>query len=442
MHKTHLVKLTLLLQLESRARTASVDELPYVIVNETSELLPYRQALLWEPDTESIIAASGIITPEKNSPYALWSVAMFRNFYDQAQAQQIASFDANDLSAELAVEWDHWVPAFGLWIPLNSPESANRILILFRDTPWSDGETHLLSYLAEAYGHAFARFSTHHASLSWRQHLQNSKNRLIIVALLLVIALYPGRQSVLAPAEVIAHQPNLVRSPLEGVIETFYVQPNDEVKTGQKLFSLDMTQLQSRLKVSEETRDIAQTEYLQTTQQALLLDPAAKAKLASLKIKWDQQIAEVDYVRSLLDRCQVTADRAGIAVFDDPNDWLGRPVTQGEKILAIADPKDVELEIRLPMDDILALETGNPVDFFPNIAPHRPLSAQLSYLSYRTAPTPANVMAYRIKARFTENSELPRLGYHGTAKLYGNHQPLILWLLRKPIRTLRLWMPW
>ncbi len=245
----------------------------------------------------------------------------------------------------------------------------------------------------------------------------------------------------LAEAEVIPHQPNMVRAPLEGVVESFYVQPNEEVNAGQKLFSLDMTQLQSRLNVAEETRDIAQTEYLQMTQQALL-DPTVKAKLAGLKSKWDQQAAEVDYVRTLLERCVVTATQSGVTVFDDPNDWLGRPVTQGEKILAVANPQAVELEVRLPMDDLIELKAGDEVLFFSNVAPHHPLQASLTYFSYRTSPTPAEVMAYRLKAEFADTANLPRLGYHGTAKLYGTRRPFLLWLLRKPLRTARLWLPW
>jgi HlyD family secretion protein len=147
-------------------------------------------------------------------------------------------------------------------------------------------------------------------------------------------------------------------------------------------------------------------------------------------------------VRTLLQRSDVNSTIEGVTVFDDPNDWLGRPVTQGEKILAVADPKSVELEIRLPMEDLIVLEPGSEVLFFSNITPHKPLDAKLNYFSYRATPTPADVMAYRLKASFSEHEELPRLGYHGTAKLYGTRRPFILWLLRKPILTMRLWLTW
>lgn len=437
----HLLRLTLLLQLESRARLAPAEELPYVMVNETSELFPYRQALLWRKDPARLVAASGVVSVEKNSPYALWLTPMLQHFRLDPRAESITAFSAEDLPPELADDWSDWAPEFGLWAPLPAPSGGTHLLAFFRDTPWNAAEIHLLSYLTESYGYALALSEAAKPAKPWREHAHGHKRQLIIGGLILAAAFFPIRQSVLAEAEVIAHQPNMVRAPLEGVVENFYVQPNEQVRAGQKLFSLDMTQLQSRLKVAEETRDIAQTEYLQTTQQALL-DPAAKAKLASLKGKWDQQTAEADYVRTLLERCLVTANQDGVTVFDDPNEWLGRPVTQGEKILAVANPQAVELEVRLPMEDLIMLEPGDEVLFFSNVTPHRPLPARLTYFSYRTSPTPAEVMAYRLKAEFTDTANLPRLGYHGTAKLYGTRRPFLLWLLRKPLRTARLWLPW
>jgi hypothetical protein len=436
-----LLRLTLLLQLERRARQAPVDELPFVIVNETAELLPYRQAILWHKGHACLEAASGIAKPEKNSPYALWLRPVLQHLARDPRTSSVMAFAAEDVPEELAKDWYEWLPEFALWTPLLTPSSNKYGLVLFRDAAWTEAEMQLVGYLAETYGHALALAEAGPPQRSWLKRFGNRKIQFLITAVLVAASCYPVRQSVLAEAEVIPIKPNLVRAPLEGVVETFYVQPNEDVKAGQKLFSLDMTQLRSRLEVAEETRDIAKTEYLQTTQQAML-DPTVKSKLAGLKSKWDQQVAEVDYVRTLLKRSLVTATRAGVTVFDDPNDWLGKPVTQGEKILAVADPDIVELEVRLPMDDLIALDPGAEVLFFSNISPHKPLQASLNYFSYRATPTPADIMAYRLKATFTDTASLPRLGYRGSAKLYGARKPFILWLFRKPIQTVRLWLTW
>jgi Biotin-lipoyl like/HlyD family secretion protein len=436
-----LLRLTLLLQLERRARQASGKELPFVLVNETVELVPYRQAVFWRNDNARIEAVSGVAKPELNSPYSLWLKPVLQQIAPSENALQIKPFTVNDLTPELAKDWSEWLPEHGLWIPLPGTSGIKYALALFREDNWNDAELHMLSYLGEAYGHAISLVEAAKPITPWQDRLKIRKNQLIIGGLLLLALFFPVRQYVLAEAEVIPQHPNLVRAPLEGVVETFYVKPNEAVKVGQKLFSLDKTELRSRLEVAKEKRDSAQTDYMQTTQEAML-DPTVKFKLAGLKSKWEQESEEVDYVSTLLLRCDVTATIPGVTVFDDPNDWLGRPVKQGEKILAVADPKAVELEIRLPMEDLLELEAGAEVLFFSNITPHKPLDARLNYFSYRASPTPAEVMAYRLKASFAENEEKPRLGYHGTAKLYGTRRPFILWLLRKPIQTVRLWLTW
>jgi hypothetical protein len=436
-----LLRLTLLLQLEQRARQAPVQELPFVLVNETSELLPYRQAVLWRKDLAQIEAVSGVAKPERNSPYSLWLKPALLHVDASEGALQIKPFSAKDLTSELAKDWAEWLPEHGLWIPLPGSVGTKYVLVLFREDNWNDAEIHLLSYLAGAYGHAFSLVEAAAPAIPWQDRIRQRKTQLIIGGILLLALFFPVLQYVLAEAEVVPQRPNLVRAPLEGVVETFYIKPNETVKVGQKLFSLDKTELRSRLEVAREKRDSAQTDYMQTTQEAML-DPTVKFKLAGLKSKWEQAAEEVDYVRTLLQRCEVSATVPGVAVFDDPSDWLGRPVKQGEKILAVSDPKAVELEIRLPMEDLIVLESGSDVLFFSNISPHKPLDARLNYFSYRATPTPAEVMAYRLKASFTENDVLPRLGYHGTAKLYGTRRPFILWILRKPIQTLRLWLTW
>ncbi len=434
-----LIRLTLLLQLERRARQASVKELPYVLVNETSELIPYRQAVLWRKDNGTIEAVSGVAKPEPNSPYALWLTPMLQHLSRSENANKIMPFTAQEVPKELAAEWVDWVPEHGLWLPVPSVFGNRYVLALFRETAWNEAEIHLLSYLIEAYGHAYSLGEAAKPVVPFYDRLKLRKNQLILAAFVVLALFFPIRQSVLAEAEVVAYKPNLVRSPLEGIVESFYVQPNETVKVGQKLFSLDKAELKSRLEVAKEKRDSAQTEYLQTTQEAML-DPKVKYKLAGLKSKWEQEAAEVEYVGTLLKRCDVNATIAGVTVFDDPNDWLGRPVKQGEKIMAVADPDAVELEVHLPMEDLIALEPGDDVLFFSNITPHKPLEARLNYFSYRASLTPSEIMAYRLKADFIERAALPRLGYHGTAKLYGSRKPFILWLLRKPIRTLRLWL--
>jgi hypothetical protein len=151
----------------------------------------------------------------------------------------------------------------------------------------------------------------------------------------------------------------------------------------------------------------------------------------------DQRRADATYAQSLLDRIHVTASRSGIALFDDPNDWIGRPVTIGERLMEIADPSQAELEIWLPVADAITLKTGADVDFFLNISPGAPLHATLRQASYEATLSPSGLLGYRLKALFADGSRVPRIGLRGTAKVYGERVSLFYYLMRRPLAAVR-----
>ncbi|MBN3049900.1 hypothetical protein H4F55_22420, partial [Pectobacterium brasiliense] len=53
---------------------------------------------------------------------------------------------------------------------------------------------------------------------------------------------------------------------------------------------------------------------------------------------------------------------------------------------------------------------------------------------------PDNEMAYRLRARFTQDDPQLRVGLKVTAKLYGKRTVLFDYLLRKPQASLRVWL--
>lgn len=84
----------------------------------------------------------------------------------------------------------------------------------------------------------------------------------------LSLFLIPVRQTSLAPAEVIALDAEAVAAPIDGVVKTIHVRPNQAVQVGQPLFSLDDTTLRNRLEVAQKSVAVADAELQAATQKA------------------------------------------------------------------------------------------------------------------------------------------------------------------------------
>ena len=441
-----------LLDLERRAREASTpQELGFLLVNDTHSLVPYRQAVLWLAD-HGVHTLSGVLQPEANAPYVLWLDAVCQHLASGSRATT-RTITAQDLPAQLAAEWAEWWPAHALWIvmPAHAAEpgaAPAAAALLVRDDVWPEDTQAWLREWVNAWWHAFnalhrprtgtwraltARLKAHFSPQAQRPWWKQNWARWT-VGVLAILAL-PVRLSVLAPGELVPAHPVVIRAPLDGVVDTFHIQPNQVVKKNQPLFGFDEALIQSKLEVAEQTLATAETEYRQTTQQALL-DAKYRTQLALLTGKIEEKRAEADYLREQLHRARVLAPSDGVALLDDPSEWIGKPVSVGERIMRIAAPDDTEVEAWLPLADAIALEPGADVSLYLNASPLSPVAAEVRYMAHDSVQRPDGSYAYRIRAKLKETTQ-HRVGLKGTAKLQGGWVPLAYWAMRRPLAVLR-----
>jgi multidrug resistance efflux pump len=257
---------------------------------------------------------------------------------------------------------------------------------------------------------------------------------------LLLLFVCPVRLSVLAPGELVPANPAVVRAPLEGVIDKFHVRPNERVQAGQPLFSFDETALASRLDVARQVLNTAQAEYRQMAQLALN-DARSKGQLAVLLGRIGEKQAEVEFLSSQLSRSRVTAPLDGVAIFDDPAEWLGRPVQVGERVMKVAQAEEAEIEAWVPVGDAIPLLVGSPVNLYLAASPFSSVGGSLRYMAHDALPRPDGSYAYRIRASLRDSSSL-RIGLKGTARLQGDWVPLGYWVLRRPLALVRQFLVW
>jgi hypothetical protein len=442
-------------------RAASLEELAFMAVNDTLALCDYRQAALWLAGG-GLKALSGVVELESNAPYAHWLGRVCSFLHGQAGTAdlpgQLWAFTADQLPEALAAEWAEWLPAHALWIPIRvrqkpgagEPATASGGLLLAGAEPWSADSLGLLSEWMAAWSHAWralARPATawpfigtlHGGShpdggASHRPRWWKRPRTALAAAALAAMGL-PVHLSVLAPGEIVPANPAVIRAPVDGVIGQFQVRPNEAVKAGQALFHFDEAPIAARLEVALQALATAEAEYRQQAQQAVS-DARSKPLLASALGKIEEKRAEADYVKGQFDRSRVSAPQDGIALFDDPGEWIGKPVQTGERVMRIAAPGEVEVEAWLPIGDAIPLSEDASVTLYLAANPLQPLSATVRYLAHDAVARPDGTYAYRLRARLTTPTE-QRVGMKGTAKLSGDWVPLGYWVFRRPLATVR-----
>lgn len=431
------------LQLERTARHAeSRSSLGFTIVNETRRLIAFRQAAFLLVDSGGrrarVEAVSGVAVLDRNAPYLRWLEAVARHVQaNRDLATGVVILSVDDLPAELARDWDEFAGASILLCPMALPDGHRvGLLWLVRDGDWDESDTVLLERLAECYAHAWV------ALLGRRSRVMGARLPKIAGAAiglsLAVLLLVPVRQSALAPAQVVAADPTVMAAPMDGVVRAIHVDPNQAVAEGAPLFSFDDTSLRNNLEIAERSLSIAEAEHRQTAQGAFR-DSEATARLAFLEAQIALRRAERDYARELLGWVTVAAPVAGVVVLHDKNDWIGRPVSTGQRIMMIADPLVTELRIMLPVADAISLEPGAQIDLFLDVSPASPVPATLVSAAYEAEETPSGQLAYRVTASFDDETA-PRLGLRGTAKIFGDPAPLFIHLFRRPVSGLRQWL--
>lgn len=230
-------------------------------------------------------------------------------------------------------------------------------------------------------------------------------------------------------------QPAVIRAPLDGVIAQIYVQPNAFVKAGQLLFSFDEAPISSRLEVARYALTSAQTEYRQQAQMAVS-DSKSKGQLAMALGKIGEKQADADYLENQFQRAHVIAPQDGVALFDDPSEWIGRPVQTGEKVMKIAAPQDMEIEAWVPVGDAIPLPDAAKVSMYLSTTPFDALTGQVRYLGHDALVRPDGNYAYRLRARL-DGASTQRVGLKGTVKVQGPWVPLVYWMLRRPLAVIR-----
>lgn len=411
------------------AACATREELGFHILNHTAEALPYDRAVLLEP--QQLLGISGSALPDRHSALAQTLLTLNRS---AVEGSRILS-DA-DVPAPLLRHWQDYRNGCGgcsvLRIELGAGLPA-LWLERWNSVAWRESEMQTLLPLCGGYADLWRR-------LGARRRLHVSRKTLLMAAgALLVLALVPLRLRIVAPCEVIAQNPSAIAAKIDGVIERVLVRPGQRVERGARLVQLQPQIVEHELEAARQATGEAYARYV-SARSGALHDPAQRAQLPELGSRLREEQARLALAEFRAENLRIDSPAGGVAVIGDPDEWAGRPVTAGERILQIADPARTRVRIYLPLSDKIDFPPDAPVKVLLSNDSASSRSAILRQVAAHASDRAGGETCFFAEADWQSASagELS-LGVSGTAVVYGKRVPLLYWLLRRPLAALRGW---
>ncbi len=420
----------------------SREALQFIIVNDTVHLIHYDRALLFsfENDKTELVAVSGL-TKINTFSERIKKLQEIAKYIDNPMKPQILTEEAfwkeKNLWKELEIETGSSV----LWLPM---VIDNKLILGLWAEKWKGNQFKLPEKevlellhgtLMPGYANAWLKFQS---KFSIRQFLKRDKTQwyvagftLFVLSLLIHVPL-----RVVAPCEVVAKDPYVISAPLEGIIEQVDVIPGEPVQKDALLASYDARVPLQTLKVAEKQVDIAQKE-LNRVMTLGLRDEKSQTELAIANQKLQKEIASLDLAKHHASLLKVLSPIKGIVILDNPEDWRGKPVKVGEKIMVIADQLNTKVKMWIPENDNVVLRFDIPVKVYLNISPETSYEAKLIYIANESILNEENISSFIAEAEWVNQPSDLKLGLKGTAILYGDNVPLLYYIIRKPWASFR-----
>lgn len=432
--------LSAVLQLEEAARnTEDLLSLHYFIVNETRRIVHYRHAVLLKANAHGkpgfqAIRASGTSLLDRSIPKIQWIERLTGNLVNSTPDGQPVTVTPEQLPETLQKDWNSFSLPFPVWVAMRLPDNTLiGSLWLEKETPWSDTELFLVKRLADSYAHAWGYFTRQRRMPSWTL---STEKKWAVAALLAILFLLPVRHSTLGPVRVVAKDPLVVSAPIDGVVASIPVEPGQMITQGTTLFSYEDTNYRNEYSVAEQSLAVAEAELRKATQGAFQ-DQKSQAEVALLQAKADLATIRKNYAGEMLDHVNVVAEKDGFLLLNDKSELIGRPVKTGERLMEIAEAGKLMLRIDLPVENNIDLSPGAAVKAYLNVDPSHSIDAEVTYIGFRAETAPGDTLVYKIEARLAEKPDALKIGWQGTARIYGDSVSLFFYLFRRPLVAVR-----
>lgn len=424
-------------------KSESREALIFTMLNDTIHLIRYDRALLWslEDKKPKLLGISGETEVNRDAAVMQQWNSLLDNISDPSRVQIIEPEHSSSFKESLdEISLSHHKSTV-LWFPIFTPENELVLglwleLWVSKDkvAPPLEMMNLMLDLLIPSYGAAWKKFQrkiTPNKLGIGKPHYSLAMIGLLILSFIIQV---PSR--IVAPCEVVAMDPYVITAPLEGIINKVFVEPGERVSKGTTLFEYNKEVPLQHLEIAKREVMIIQSEAKRAAAMGLQEEQYRK-ELPILSMKLEKEKADLNLAQYHAEMLVIKAPEDGVVTMDNPDDWTGKPVQIGEKVMSISNPRKTKVRIWIPENDNTSLEKETDVQVMLNIDPTTSLEGKLMYVSNQTTITEKHVPSYIGEVQWVTPPKKPRLGLKGTAIIYGEKTSLFYFFFRKPISYMR-----
>jgi hypothetical protein len=420
----------------------NLKNLIFIILNDTYQVLKYDRAILFSTIGKKsfIRGISGQATFNLQTEMSARLLESIEKLNDRSTQRILGpdDFSSNPQNwayiQAIRATTIYWVPFtvgdenLGLWLERYEDPEAKM-----------DFETHagiIKEFLIPGYKAAWEKKRWRFSWKRFASHFNMKKTGLYGLGLLVLMFLIPVRLQIVAPCEVVAKDPYIVTAPMTGIIDHVNVYPGQEILKDQVLFEYDKKyptyQYQAALKDVEYLRAILNHSYVLGTS-----DSTETSKLTQLNLKLKSGEATLELAKRQFDYINNKSPMSGLVSIQDPDEWRGKPVKMGEKLMSISNPNLSKLRIWIPESGHIEIDKDVPVHAFFSPIPEITFTAKIFYLTPEVKINEAFTPSLEAEAEWLNVETPPQLGLKGYAIVYGERVSLFYYLMHKPIAIIQ-----
>jgi RND family efflux transporter MFP subunit len=324
----------------------------------------------FSPKSPLTMAAEECVSEALIRQHCAWSDTRVGGDTATSGIQEVARLCTMPVVASGPIGVDGAAP-WGAWVGVRSPQAAECSDGMLTAI---DNQVHGIAACLRLFDRARGgRLSN--AYRRCRDTIKTRKGMLTLIACASVAMLVPLPYRVKCDCELQPVTRRFIPVPYDGVLQEVFVEPGDEVKSGQVLARMEGREIEWELAALNANYSQAAKQY----DGDLAVRDAAAAQVA--KLEMERLRVQMELLNDRLSNLEIKSPVDGVIIGGDPKKKVGARLAQGDSLFEAGPLSQMVAEILVPDDEVSRVEMGQTASLRLDAYPSRQWKGKLSRVS-------------------------------------------------------------